>query len=189
MVRRVWFHLVGTDGAVSGKFDHDDVVDDLRDRVIKEKYSTTLKGVERWQLQIFPAGSDPTNPINDVDPMDVSSALPTDTTSENPLIVVAPAPQIGLVEPSSPKRQKLRDSITETTQAPRRNHCSITLNTNKSKILTLDDENTEHVRYYFRDGMEELFRQLLDSRENEKKTSTLNLLVLPVLGKVTWFGL
>ena len=58
------------------------------------------------------------------------------------------------------KRRKIRDASTDTKVE---SHKCIDLTVNKFKILT--PSASDSVRYYGREGMQELFDQLVDSRE------------------------
>lgn len=76
-----------------------------------------------------------------------------------------------------PKRMKIRDSRGDKVEASK----CIDLDVGKVKILTPAD--SDNVRYYGRDGMSDLFSQLIDSREDNQDEFNLEFIGAPGTGK------
>ena len=94
MTTSVWVKLyIGEDAEnhtpVFGIHDFDGVNDQLKEK-IKEKNSNVLKAVDAAQLNVYAPGT--SYPIKEGQSiLDPGDNVPTDTTSREPLIVVAPA--------------------------------------------------------------------------------------------------
>ena len=94
MTTSVWVKLYIGEHAenhtpVFGIHDFDGIIDQLKEK-IKEKNSNVLKMIDAVQLNVYAAGT--SYPIREgQDSLDPGDNVPTDTTSKNPLIVVAPA--------------------------------------------------------------------------------------------------